>query len=500
MHPCVIHVDGWYSSPCGYCKHRVDVDRKLADDHVELDAVNDTVSTSTDGQCRESFGLHAMTPMDACMYDRLLQRNWRRCGSLFYWPRNSLRSAVEGEEEPSAHAESATTSACCPQYAIRLEATRFMEHRRTRQHARVLRKFQRYCEGRIAVGKPCTSTEEVAECAGQSPLDMAREAARKVLAEAVTLWMDSVPNIRELLTRSSALSVQDLIALGPSRHQPAAVLATTVAARLFGMARQPATAEWNPTAIADQIVATLKADSALVEQLSAYILVDGIAAATKSGHINLALRDKAVEEQTQWDATAGTIRDAQRQQSQTSASRQLRLVVTPSSKRTSDEFPLYQTYQHVIHGDALAEVSERGYRRFLCESALSTDGANEIVSGNPKSLTINVQMESAADVHKLRFIIGDRVLADIESASPLLGYGSYHIRYELVEDHATPQLMAVSVVDILPTGMSSVYFFYDSQFAELSPGVLSALVEIELIAELQRIFSEFQFYYMGCML
>jgi arginine-tRNA-protein transferase len=42
-------------------------------------------------------------------------------------------------------------------------------------------------------------------------------------------------------------------------------------------------------------------------------------------------------------------------------------------------------------------------------------------------------------------------------------------------------LIAVGVVDILPHGLSSVYFFYDPQYRKYSLGVYGALREIEFI-------------------
>eukprot|EP00983_Pelagomonas_calceolata_P072326 1151673-Pelagomonas_calceolata.AAC.6 len=45
------------------------------------------------------------------------------------------------------------------------------------------------------------------------------------------------------------------------------------------------------------------------------------------------------------------------------------------------------------------------------------------------------------------------------------------------------KLMAVGVVDVLPRCLSSVYLFWDSQFAHLAPGKLSALKEIEWVQQ-----------------
>ena len=42
-------------------------------------------------------------------------------------------------------------------------------------------------------------------------------------------------------------------------------------------------------------------------------------------------------------------------------------------------------------------------------------------------------------------------------------------------------LFAVGVLDYLPETVESVYFFYDPEYRELSPGTLGALREIEYL-------------------
>jgi arginyl-tRNA--protein-N-Asp/Glu arginylyltransferase len=59
------------------------------------------------------------------------------------------------------------------------------------------------------------------------------------------------------------------------------------------------------------------------------------------------------------------------------------------------------------------------------------------------------------------------------------------------------RLIGVGVVDMLPGGFSSVYFFYDHSFKEYRLGVFSSLVEIEYIKYLNKAFPEFKYYYMG---
>lgn len=59
-------------------------------------------------------------------------------------------------------------------------------------------------------------------------------------------------------------------------------------------------------------------------------------------------------------------------------------------------------------------------------------------------------------------------------------------------------LFAVSVVDVLPEMLSSVYVFYDPDYSFLSPGVLTALKEIDLMrCEAETSYPMFQFYVLG---
>lgn len=53
---------------------------------------------------------------------------------------------------------------------------------------------------------------------------------------------------------------------------------------------------------------------------------------------------------------------------------------------------------------------------------------------------------------------------------PEVGYGSFHQQYWL-----DGRIVAVGVIDILPTCVSSVYLYYHPDFASLSLGSYSAL-------------------------
>ncbi|XP_067858370.1 arginyl-tRNA--protein transferase 1 isoform X6 [Heptranchias perlo] len=75
---------------------------------------------------------------------------------------------------------------------------------------------------------------------------------------------------------------------------------------------------------------------------------------------------------------------------------------------------------------------------------------------------------------------------------PDSGYGSFHHQYWL-----DGKIVAVGVIDILPQCVSSVYLYYDPDYAFLSLGVYSALREIAFTTQLQKTAPNIRYYYMG---
>ncbi|CAK9799362.1 Arginyl-tRNA--protein transferase 1 [Anthophora quadrimaculata] len=121
-----------------------------------------------------------------------------------------------------------------------------------------------------------------------------------------------------------------------------------------------------------------------------------------------------------------------------------------TSKRS---YEIYKKYQTTIHGDPPDEVTEKQYTRFLVKSPL--------------------QPWTPSD-------------------GPLSGYGSFHEQYWLDNE-----LIAVGVIDILPSCISSVYFFYDPAYSHLSLGTFSSLREVYLTRQFNKIAKDLKYYYMG---
>lgn len=128
-------------------------------------------------------------------------------------------------------------------------------------------------------------------------------------------------------------------------------------------------------------------------------------------------------------------------------------------KRSSfdpEEHELYKRYQLKVHNDKPGHVEESSYRRFLVDSPL-------------------IYVQSSGD---------EKV--------PPCGFGSFHQQYRV-----DGRLIAVGVVDILPKCLSSVYLFWDPDYAFLSLGKYSAMQEINWVKENQVHCPSLQYYYLG---
>uniref|UniRef100_A0A9J7ZG15 Arginyl-tRNA--protein transferase 1 n=1 Tax=Cyprinus carpio carpio TaxID=630221 RepID=A0A9J7ZG15_CYPCA len=116
-------------------------------------------------------------------------------------------------------------------------------------------------------------------------------------------------------------------------------------------------------------------------------------------------------------------------------------------------YQVYKLYQMAIHKDPPDKPTESQFKRFLCDSPL--------------------EAETAPD-------------------GPDVGYGSFHQQYWL-----DGTIVAVGVLDILPSCVSSVYLYYHPDFSSLSLGTYSALREIAFTRQLQQQSPKLSYYYLG---
>ncbi|KAL5488046.1 ATE1 [Sanghuangporus weigelae] len=123
-------------------------------------------------------------------------------------------------------------------------------------------------------------------------------------------------------------------------------------------------------------------------------------------------------------------------------------VIMEPSSYSQEKFELYRHYQQTIHKEERKEHTPRGFKRFLVESPLEMTPI-EYERTPPDYLPKN--------------------------------YGSYHQIYRL-----DGELIAMSVLDILPSCVSCVYFIYNSKWERFSLGKYSALREAALAREMHE--------------
>ncbi|WWD00610.1 hypothetical protein V866_007545 [Kwoniella sp. B9012] len=123
------------------------------------------------------------------------------------------------------------------------------------------------------------------------------------------------------------------------------------------------------------------------------------------------------------------------------------------AKATSETFELYKAYQMAVHKDKPEGVTTRGFDRFLCGKTL-----------------IDTPIKYTDDVER-----------KIRNGQLPKTYGQYHLLYKL-----DSQLIGISVIDILPNCVSSVYFIWHPDWAWASLGKLSALYEISLARRMRE--------------
>lgn len=116
-------------------------------------------------------------------------------------------------------------------------------------------------------------------------------------------------------------------------------------------------------------------------------------------------------------------------------------VTLESDDFTEEKYAIYKNYQSVVHGENPASISEKGFRRFLCESTV-------------------------------------RPRTEIDCSGREMKLGSFHQCYRL-----DGKLVAIGVLDLLPHAVSAVYFMYHESIQKHQPGKLGALREIALARE-----------------
>ncbi|XP_076373979.1 arginyltransferase 1 isoform X3 [Tachypleus tridentatus] len=176
--------------------------------------------------------------------------------------------------------------------------------------------------------------------------------------------------------------------------------------------------------------------------------------------------------------------------------------------RTFDEsYSVYKKYQMTIHKTLPTKCPENQFLRFLVKnpfevrlvrsSPLSSEFKQDfkITHGIFKKYQMVIHKEKESDCDQKsfsEFLITSPLQVETKPNGPSCGYGSFHQQYWL-----DGKLIAVGVLDILPSCVSSVYLYYDPDYSFLSLGTYAALREIAFCRELHQEAPSICYYYMG---
>ncbi len=172
-------------------------------------------------------------------------------------------------------------------------------------------------------------------------------------------------------------------------------------------------------------------------------------------------------------------------------------IETVKPEFTTERYELYKKYQMAIHQDKLEELTEDKFKRFLIHSPLYEEDQSDPVSvfgfditnivkymnptSNNESTLQNTYQPNSSSSSNSSSILNSNLKRTNKK------YGTFHQLYRIDD-----KLIAVGVIDLLPTGLSSVYMFYDPDYRFLVLGKYTAICELQFCQE-----NNYPYYYMG---
>ena len=351
---------------------------------------------------------HSFTPGE---YQKMIDRGWRRSGKYCYKPFMS--------------------QTCCPQYTIKLEANAF---KTTKSQRKVIKKFRNF----IIHGKGGENVEE-----RQETMEVDRASTKDRDAE--------ILDQAALRVKGQKIEV-DKEGQGTSGSMSGCDAECSKEAQSNGRGSsscdQPEISS-NPAMVRDKHIPTRGdgPDPNKAKPLKA-----------KQLRIQRALA-KGKELKPKPNQEAKSLRELlyAPYPSDSKHSFELRMVLAQTEHEEfmetfEESYHVYKKYQVAIHKDEESSITRKQFKRFLCDSSLTTE--------------------------PLKCARGKTM-------------GGFHQQYVI-----DGQIICVGVMDILTDCTSSVYLYYDPAYAFLSLGVLSTLFEIGYTQGLAEI-SNIKNYYMG---
>lgn len=389
-------------------------------------------------------------------YQELLDRGWRRSGTYLYKP--------------------IMEKTCCPSYTIRLKASEFKP---SKEQARVLKKMDRFLDGSLelkkgdeikekslssgAHGPGSKRTEEVH---GQDPVlcslsDKINNAVMMCVKSGdfpsdVQLPKAVVKVVKPQVKRKLVNISEDLLYTSSIAFQIVAMLRQKGNKEITNSVQSGSYTDLSLDTVAEKLVCSV----GQLSELSLYVKAC-------NGHLNFYSSVKQLDSFDEFPSVSITKKPAENSAGScnilncheglnTEYKRRRLEIRMKRSSYDPEEYALYKKYQIRVHNDTPETVTKESYRRFLVDTPLIPCSSERNMNG--------LSCE----------------------------FGSFHQQY-LIDG----KLIAVGVLDVLPSCLSSKYLFWDPDFAFLSLGKYSALKEIEWVKEAEVRYPKLQYYYLG---
>ncbi|XP_006003695.1 arginyl-tRNA--protein transferase 1 isoform X3 [Latimeria chalumnae] len=381
---------------------------------------------------------HSMTVQD---YQDLINRGWRRSGKYVYKP--------------------TMNRTCCPQYTIRCHSLKFQP---TRSQKKVLKKITKYLvKGEISKGdRDGEAMDSFSEATESCDIPTKCNSELSV-AEVRTLEIDHSEGMVMPIKEKKIQQEQDyveggehILQQGSSGMKMESVEpVSNETPRTVPKPGKGADLSRPPCRKAKEMRKERKLQKLLQKQ-QPRLLDDPQQQESSNIQLEVLLSQNLKSKAT----PPKSIEDFLFEAFPADSAHQLEVRLVRSSPPSSqfkatlqESYQVYKRYQVAIHKDPPDKPSVSQFTRFLCDSPLEAE--------NPPD-------------------------------SPECGYGSFHQQYWL-----NGKIVAVGVIDILPSCVSSVYLYYDPDVSFLSLGVYSALREIAFTRQLHEKAPELYYYYMG---
>ncbi|KAL6940741.1 hypothetical protein ACO0QE_004654 [Hanseniaspora vineae] len=153
---------------------------------------------------------------------------------------------------------------------------------------------------------------------------------------------------------------------------------------------------------------------------------------------------------------------------------------------SQEKYELFVKYQQQVHEDYLN--NEQSFKNFLCHAPFAED----VMMGSDEEWE---ELNNWKNIYAEHYLRGNTEVKPKDARQKSKNifqkkktrYGPVHECY-----YHKGKLIALAVLDFLPTGVSSVYFIWDPDYSKWNLGKISALRELALVTILQR-----DYYYLG---